>query len=135
MEVEKKIVVREQDIDGLNHVNNATYLNYLEHGREAWYIQKTGYSYEDFHHENLGTVVLRSDVLYKQEALLHDVLRVITKPKKLGNTSYVFEQKILNEKDEVICEATITKVMFDTTKRKSTQVIEPIANQFREALS
>ena len=95
---EKQIIVSEDDIDGLNHVNNSVYLNYLEHGREAWYIKYAGYSYDDFHKDNLGTVVLRIDILYKREALLHDKLQVITKPLKLGNTSFVFEQEINGEK-------------------------------------
>lgn len=132
MDAEKQIIVSEEDIDGLNHVNNSVYLNYLEHGREAWYIKNAGYSYEDFHQANLGTVVLRIDILYKKEALLHDVLWVITAPKKLGNTSFVFQQQIINQDDEIICEAEVTKVMIDFTTRKSRPVIEEIARNFRE---
>lgn len=134
MKTIKEIIVEEKDIDGLNHVNNSVYLNYLEHGREDWYIKNAGYSYEDFHEANLGTVVLRIDILYRKEALLHDRLRVITIPKKLGNTSYVFEQEIINDKDELICEATVTKVQIDFTTRKSRPVIEEIASKFREYL-
>ncbi|GIO24150.1 thioesterase family protein [Oceanobacillus sp. J11TS1] len=134
MEAEKQIVVEEKDIDGLHHVNNSVYLNYLEHGREAWYIKHAGYSYEDFPKANLGTVVLKISILYKKEALLHDVLRVITKPNNLGNTSFVFEQKILNDKEELVCEAIVTKVMIDFTTRKSRPVIEEIAGPFRAAL-
>jgi YbgC/YbaW family acyl-CoA thioester hydrolase len=126
----KKITVKEKDIDGLNHVNNSVYLNYLEHGREAWYIKYAGYSYDDFHKANLGTVVLRIDILYKSEAVLHDELNIITEPKKLGNTSFVFEQRIMNSQDEIVCEATITKVMIDFTTRKSRPVIEEIARNF-----
>ncbi|WP_164215874.1 acyl-CoA thioesterase [Virgibacillus sp. YIM 98842] len=128
----KNITVSEKDIDGLNHVNNSVYLNYLEHGREAWYIENAGYSYDDFHKANLGTAVLRIDILYKKEALLHDKLRVMTRPKKLGNTSFVFEQKILNEKDEEVCVATVSKVMIDFTTRKSRPVIEEIARNFKK---
>jgi|SRR5690625_1389148 YbgC/YbaW family acyl-CoA thioester hydrolase len=130
MEAIKNIVVTEKDIDGLNHVNNSVYLNYLEQGREGWYIKNAGYSYDDFHDANLGTAVLRIDILYKKEALLHDKLRVITTPKKLGNTSFVFEQKIVNEKEEEVCTATVTKVMIDFTTRKSRPVIKEIARNF-----
>lgn len=130
MEAVKEIVVQEDDIDGLNHVNNSVYLNYLEDGREAWYIKYAGYSYEDFHRANLGTVVLRIDILYKKEARLGDKLLVKTIPIRLGNTSFVFEQKIINDQDETLCEATITKVMIDFTTRKSRPVIEEIARNF-----
>jgi len=130
--METTIVVKEKDIDGLNHVNNSVYLNYLEHAREKWYIEKAGYSYDDFHQANLGTMVLKIEILFKKEAVLHDKLRVITIPKKLGNTSYVFEQKILNEEDEEICSATITKVLTDFTTRKSVKVIDAIARNFKQ---
>lgn len=132
METVKNITVSENDIDGLNHVNNSVYLNYLEHGREAWYMEHAGYSYNDFHKANLGTAVLRIDILYKKEALLHDKLRIVTTPEKLGNTSFVFKQKILNEKDEEVCEATVTKVMIDFTTRQSRPVIEEIARNFKD---
>src|SRR5690625_335606 len=129
--MEIDIVVKEKDIDGLNHVNNSVYLNYLEQGRENWYIKNAGHSYKDFHKVNLGTMVLKIDILFKKEAVLHDKLKVITTPKKLGNTSYVFEQKILNESDEEVCSATITKVLTDYTTRKSVKVIEAIARNFK----
>ena len=129
--METTIVVKEKDIDGLNHVNNSVYLNYLEHAREKWYIEKAGYSYDDFHQANLGTMVLKMEILFKKEAVLHDKLRVITIPEKLGNTSYIFEQKILNEEDEEICSATITKVLTDFTTRKSVKVIDAIARNFK----
>lgn len=132
METVKNITVSENDIDGLNHVNNSVYLNYLEHGREAWYMEHAGYSYNDFHKANLGTAVLRIDILYKKEALLHDKLRIVTTPEKLGNTSFVFKQRILNEKDEEVCEATVTKVMIDFTTRQSRPVIEEIARNFKD---
>lgn len=132
METVKNITVSENDIDGLNHVNNSVYLNYLEHGREAWYMEHAGYSYDDFHKANLGTAVLRIDILYKKEALLHDKLRIVTTPEKLGNTSFVFKQRILNEKDEEVCEATVTKVMIDFTTRQSRPVIEEIARNFKD---
>ena len=98
MEAIKNIVVTEKDIDGLNHVNNSVYLNYLEQGREGWYIKNAGYSYDDFHDANLGTAVLRIDILYKKEALLHDKLRVITTPKNLAIPVLFLSKKSLMKK-------------------------------------
>ncbi len=129
--MEVTIVVKEADIDGLNHVNNSVYLNYFEHGREQWYIHNAGYSYKDFHQANLGTVVLKMEILFKKEAILHEKLTVVTIPIKLGNTSFVFEQKIFNEHDEEICVATVTKVMIDYTTKKSVKVIDAIAQHFK----
>lgn len=126
-----EIVVKEEDIDSLGHVNHIVYFQYLQDGRSDWF-RKAGISYENFKKDNLETVVLKLEVLYRQEAKLGERLFVKTQPVRLGNTSFVFEQKILNEKNEVINEATVTEVMFDLKTRKSTPVVEEIVRGFKE---
>ena len=126
-----EIIVKEEEIDSLGHVNHIVYFHYLQAGRSDWF-KKTGISYEDFKKSNIETVVLKMEVLYRKEARLGERLYVQTNPVRLGNTSFVFEQKILNENNEVIHEATVTEVMFDLTTRKSTPVIPEIVRGFTE---
>ena len=130
METTKEIVVKEQDIDELGHVNNIVYVAYLQDGRTHWFAE-AGISYEDMAVRNLGTVILHLDVLYRKEARLGERLKIVTRSGKLGNTSFVFEQHILNESGELITEAKVTEVMFDLTERRSTPVVEEIARHFR----
>ncbi|WP_209122743.1 thioesterase family protein [Alkalihalobacillus sp. BA299] len=121
------INVKETDIDDLGHVNNSIYVSYIEKGRRDWY-QKAGFVFDE--KQSLGTVVLRLDILYLQEARLGDSLKIITRPVRLGNKSFVLHQDIYNQLNEHITEATVTSVMFDTVLRKSTQVVAEIARHF-----
>lgn len=43
-----EIVVKEEDIDSLGHVNHIVYFQYLQDGRTDWF-KKTGLSFESLH--------------------------------------------------------------------------------------
>ncbi|QCR33427.1 thioesterase family protein [Lysinibacillus sp. SGAir0095] len=126
-----EIVVKEEDIDSLGHVNHMIYLQYLQAGRTDWF-KKTGLSFEKLNKRNIESVVLKLEILYKQEAKVDERLIVKTIPLRLGNTSFVFEQKILNQREEVITEATVTEVMFDLITRKSRPVVDEIILGFQK---
>lgn len=125
-----EIVVKEEDIDSLGHVNHIVYFQYLQDGRTDWF-KKTGLSFESLHKKSIESVVLKIEVLYRQEAKLGEYLIVETNPLRLGNTSFSFEQRILNHKNEVITEATVTEVMFDLRTRKSTPIVQEIIRGFQ----
>lgn len=125
-----EIVVKEEDIDSLGHVNHIVYFQYLQDGRTDWF-KKTGLSFESLHKKSIESVVLKIEVLYRQEAKLGEYLIVETNPLRLGNTSFSFEQRILNQKNEVITEATVTEVMFDLRTRKSTPIVQEIIRGFQ----
>lgn len=131
MEVTFQLEVSEEDIDLLGHVNNAVYVTYLEKGREAWYKEAAGMSFIDMNKLGIGTVVLRLDITFKNEARLGERLTIVTKPEKIGTKSFVFKQEIYNENDELITDAVVTNVMFDSVKRVSVPVIEEIAKHFK----
>lgn len=124
-----EIVVSEEDIDSLGHVNHIVYLQYLQVGRSDWY-KKAGVSFDDLKKRNIEEAVIKLEILYKQEAKLDEHLIVKTIPKSIGNKSFVIEQIIFNEQNEVITEATVTEVMFDLVKRKSRPVVEEIRRLF-----
>ncbi|MBD8027179.1 acyl-CoA thioesterase [Ureibacillus sp. Re31] len=125
-----EIVVKEEDIDSLGHVNHIVYFQYLQDGRTDWF-KKTGLSFESLHKKSIESVVLKIEVLYRKEAKLGEYLIVETNPLRLGNTSFSFEQRILNQKNEVITEATVTEVMFDLRTRKSTPIVQEIIRGFQ----
>jgi YbgC/YbaW family acyl-CoA thioester hydrolase len=125
-----EIIVKPDDIDHLGHVNYMKYLFYLEVGIGEWYRQ-AGVSMDELTKKKLGTVLIKFDLSYLQEARLGDTLKVITTLMKVGNKSFVLKQDIYNQNDVPITECTKTFVMFDTTTRKSTPVIDEIARQFK----
>jgi YbgC/YbaW family acyl-CoA thioester hydrolase len=119
-----------EDIDQLGHVNNCRYFSFLEAGRLDWYSQ-CGISLTEMLERNLGTVVLKIDILFKKESKLGDTLKIVTCLNQLGTTSFVLNQDIYNQFDEHITEAKVKSVMFDPSLRKSIKVIDEIAQNFQ----
>ncbi|RKQ35714.1 acyl-CoA thioesterase [Oceanobacillus halophilus] len=129
MDIITNIIVKEDDIDDLEHVNNSVYLNYLEKARGQWF-RRAGISFENMHVQNLATVVLKINITFIKEAKLGDLLKIKTTPFRLGNSSFEVKQEIYNQVEEKITEAIVTSVMLNKTERKSIPVIEKIARQF-----
>ena len=126
-----EIKVKEEDIDELEHVNNSVYVTYLEKARGDWY-SSAGIPFDEMRKRVVSTVVLKLEILYMKEAKLGDVLKVMTVPTRLGNTSFVFQQDIFNQLGEKIVEATVTNVMIDRRSKKSRRVAEEIALNFSQ---
>ena len=59
--------------------------------------------------------------------------QIKTKPSRLGNTSFTYEQKILNDEGDIITEATTVIVMIDLNERRSITVIDEIVQYFMAA--
>jgi YbgC/YbaW family acyl-CoA thioester hydrolase len=129
METTYTINVIEEHIDRLGHVNYNEYISYSERAIGDWY-QKAGLTPGKMTEKRIGTVVVKLEVSYLKEALLGDVLKIVTSPKKLGNKSFVIKQDIYNQRDEHLTEFTKTFVMFDLTTRKGIPVIDEIARHF-----
>jgi YbgC/YbaW family acyl-CoA thioester hydrolase len=77
------LVVRGYEMDLWGHVNNAVYLQWLEHAR--WEMARAGDMTERF--EGLMPVVRSLQLDYDVETKLGDSLRVTVWPRKVGNTS------------------------------------------------
>lgn len=113
------IVVRSTEIDINGHVNNAKYLEYF--GREEWYEQ-CGLAYEVFGNMGIQTVTVNINVNYRKECRQGDRLTVNCQPEKVGRSSYVLKQEIVDEHGEVRADALVTSVTMDSSTRKSREV-------------
>ena len=129
MQTMTEIIVKQEDIDHLGHVNYLKYIYYLELGMGDWYRQ-AGVSMDELSEKNLGTVLINIDLSYLKEARLGDTLKVITSLSKVGNKSFVLKQDIYNSVDVQITDCRKTFVMFDTIARKSTPVVDEITCHF-----
>ena len=78
------IQVRGYELDQWGHVNNAVYLNYLEHAR--W--QLGGHLPMLGAAEGILPVVRHVTLDYRCEARMHDQLKVTLWPRRVGNTSF-----------------------------------------------
>lgn len=129
MEVKLEIIVRSTEIDVNGHVNNAKYLEYLEWGREEWY-ETAGLPYDAFTQMGVQTVTVNININYRKECRQGDRLTIVTRPERIGRTSYVLSQRIVNERGELCADAEVTSVALDIGTRKSREVPEVLRHWF-----
>lgn len=125
-----EIPVRFMDIDALQHVNNARYLNFLEESRIA-YSQQLLNVFNSI--QELNVLVARVEIDFLRPVLFGEKLQVYTRILKLGNKSFTFESVITatNKKGEFpAAKALQTLVAFDPETLKST----PISSKLRERI-
>jgi thioesterase-3 len=118
---EIEIIVRSTEIDVNGHVNNAKFLEYLEWGREDWYEQ-VGLDYATLYEQNVVTVVAHVSADYRREARQNDRLRIRTSLTRMGNTSFVMQQQIVNQRDEIVMDAEFVLVTVDPRTHQKVRV-------------
>ncbi len=101
------ITVRSYECDSYSHVNNAVYLNYLEHARMD-YLHQIGFKYKDVINAGWIMPVTHIDIHYKNSAFLDDNLTVESQSVKLGAISGTIHQTIKKEDGSVCAEADVT---------------------------
>jgi acyl-CoA thioester hydrolase len=96
MKHECRLTVRSYECDVNGHVNNATYLNYLEVARTD-FLRAVGTSYRELRERGFGLVVVRVAIDFKGEALMEDSLLVVTEAVKRRFTGGTFRQTVYRE--------------------------------------
>jgi thioesterase-3 len=129
MITEIQIEVRSTEIDVNGHVNNAKYLEYYEWGREDWY-ERAGLDFATITEMNIGTVVVNINVNYRKEVRQGEHLTIRTAPERLGRTSFVLKQELINEAGQVVNDAVVTTVTINLQTRQPAPVPEQIARFF-----
>jgi acyl-CoA thioester hydrolase len=124
------IKVRFSDLDAMGHVNNASYLSYLEEARLAYYnhVLKVNTNNLDF-----NAVVARIEIDYVGQIKLGDVVEIYTRTSKIGNKSSDLEHLIVvnnNGNKRVAAKALTKLVSFDYKANKSI----PVSNDSKKAI-
>ena len=114
--------VREQevefrDIDGMGHVNNAVYLNYLESAKIGYFREVLGLT----ELEEMG-IVANVKITYRSPAFLAEVLSVGVRIARLGTKSMEFEFEIRAPDGRLIAEGSSAHVAFDYGPREAVAV-------------
>jgi thioesterase-3 len=131
---ELELEVSAAEIDGLGHVNNARFLEYLERGRVGWYNQ-CGLFDEASPDPRLGTVVVNINVNFRLECFQGERLRVITRPRSKGKKSYLIYQEIRNANDRLVADAEVSSVVMDLDTRQTVAIPEILARHFDRPIS
>ena len=127
-----KIKIRFSDLDAMRHVNNATYLSYLEEARIAYFKDVLNLPKNDL---DFGAVVARIEMDYLQPLILGEEIEVLTRVSRLGNKSSDVENLILVERkgEKIIAAAALTKlVSYDYDKLISVTTPDSIKKKIEE---
>jgi acyl-CoA thioester hydrolase len=114
-----------RDLDGLGHVNNAVYLNYLENGKIAYFRDVVGAA--DLQH--LG-IVADVKIAYRTPAFLGEELAVGVRVGRLGTKSMEFEFEIRGRDGRLVAEGTSVHVTFDYDRREPI----PVPDEWRRRI-
>lgn len=89
-----KLSVRDYECDLQGIVNNAIYLNYLEHARNE-FLKFIGLDFSQMHKNGIDAVVTRIEIDYKIALKSGDKFMVGLKSAKKGKLRFIFYQDIL----------------------------------------
>ena len=108
-----KLKVRSYELDGYGHVNNATYLQYLEFARGE-YMSQMGIPFRHDMPENVRFFVVNANLTFKSSATMDDDLEIVGTILKVGNTSFTIKQDIYNINTGIlVLDSHITIVFVD----------------------
>ena len=108
---EHQVDVRWRDVDALGHVNHAVFLTYLEEGRDAFFAQTLA--------SDPIYVVVRLEVDLRAEVRYLDRwVTVRIEVERLGTTSLTTRETIITPANEVVAEARVVTVRWDSGQRK-----------------
>jgi len=89
-----EVEARSYELDPYGHLNNAVYVNWLEHARLV-YLRDRGHSYLSVPAEfGVHVVVVHQELSYRAQVRLGDRLRVTSRIERFGRTSFTFGQAI-----------------------------------------
>jgi acyl-CoA thioester hydrolase len=101
-----ELKTRSYECDSYGHINNATYLNYLECARIE-FLDDLPISYRELRRRGVGFVVTRICIDYRLQVGSGETLRIETRSIKKDRIRVVFQQNIYRG-DELVAEAQVT---------------------------
>ncbi len=109
--IELKVRDYECDVQGI--VNNAVYMNYLEHARHEFLLAQ-GIDFVELAKQNINLVVIRAELDYKFPLKSGDKFWITVNFEKLSAIRFAFKQDIYRaEDDKLILKANIIGVSLN----------------------
>jgi acyl-CoA thioester hydrolase len=119
-----RLKVRFSDLDAMGHVNNATYLSYLEEARIEYFGCAIGFPESSL---DFGAVVARIDISYLRPIELGDNVNIFSKMYEMGEKSFDLRHVIQAERNGeifVAAQASTKLVAYEYKNKKSLQIPE-----------
>ena len=127
-----KLRVRFSDLDAMRHVNNATYLSYLEEARIAYFKDVLAQPKNNL---DFGAVVARIEIDYIQPLIFGEEIELLTRVSRLGNKSSDVENLVVVMRGgkNIIAASSQTKlVSYDYDTLKSVAISEDLKKKIKE---
>jgi acyl-CoA thioester hydrolase len=123
-------VVREEDLDELEHVNNAVYLVYIETAAREHAIRE-GFRLEDFKARGVIPIVRSHHITYFKSAQRGDTLLVSTEVKEVSGAKAVRHNHVrFADTKELLVEAVTEWVWLDSETMRPKRVPKIIREAF-----
>ncbi len=120
------INIRWSDMDAIGHVNNATYLTYLEEARICYLNDVITWD------SKVDGIILASvNINYKKPIYFNQKIEILTRCSKIGGKSFELEYVMINELSEIICDGKTVMVYYNYQSNNS----EIIPDKFRSLLN
>ena len=131
------VEVRLSDTDAMGHVNNASYLTYVEIARVAYYEQVTGNLLPiGVHGAEEGMILAEIRMTYRSPAFYGETLTVETRVERIGRTSFGMvhritapESRVANARLVAVAESTL--VSYDYSDEGPI----PVPDEWRVAMA
>ncbi len=92
------IPVRWRDLDAFNHVNNASYLGYIEEARVQWFKSLS----EDWASQTTAPILAAINVNYRRPITWPEALRIELLAERVGTKSVTLGHRILSASEPEI---------------------------------
>ena len=114
---ELTLTVRDYECDLQGVVNNAVYMNYLEHARHEFLLDR-GIDFAEVTRQGIHLVVVRAELDYKASLTSGDEFLVRTRFERESKLRIVFCQEIIRQGDQALMlEARITATSLNDQGR------------------
>ncbi len=115
------VEVRFRDIDMFDHVNNATYLTYVESARVAYYSHVTGL--QDPHEFDM--TLARVEIDFKKPIFYPATINVFTRATRVGTKSWTLEHELRDASNADLLAHCITVIVHFDHKTGTSKPIPP----------
>lgn len=116
------------DLDIYEHVNNVSYMRFLQSGRVNFW-EASGV-HEFYRNTNQGTMLVSTKCDFKRSLFYPGKAIIKTKLDYIGNTSFGLKHIILNENGELCAEGNDVIVCFDFDKNETFPVPDWLREKF-----
>jgi acyl-CoA thioester hydrolase len=121
---ETSITLRWRDLDAFNHVNNSTFLTYLEEARIRWLAQVM----QPWDRGDVAPLVAATHLNYRRQLNWPGAIIVQLLCERLGNTSLTMAHRIVDVQDSAVVylDGNVVMVWIDPATSKPVPLPEAI---------